>query len=189
MNSPTENKKPKEGFTIISHELYEWAMASGLSKQELNIIHAIIRQTNGWNQRKEAPISNRLFGEMTNTHHWNASKVIKKLLEKELILRRPGEKMKYGKPVYYYRLNKHLCRLQNASQENCRTVDASTAVNSTPQPAVNNTAIKETNKIYKNQNLVDKCKNFVLHYADKESSSNENQKDDPKTENCGSKEK
>ena len=190
MLKPTENQKSKEGFTIISHELYEWAMASGLCKQELNVIHAIIRQTNGWNQRKEAPMSLRFIGGVTNTHHRNVDKTVKKLLNKKIIFRRAGEKMKYGKPVFIYRLNKHLCCLQNASQKNCRTIDASTGVNSTPEPAVSYTPNKDTKHI-KNKEVKDKMEklfSYKKHQDEKTTFSNENQKPDSKTENCGTRE-
>ena len=162
MINSTKNRKSNEGFTMISHKLYEWTMASGLCKQEVNIIHAIIRQTNGWDQRKEAPMSLRFIGKMTSTHHRNVDKTVKKLLNKKIIFRRAGEKMKYGKPVFIYRLNKHLRCLQNASQENCRTTDVSTAVNNTPEPVVNNTPNKDIKHI-KNKEVRDKMEKLFSY--------------------------
>ena len=97
-------RKLNKGFTMINHELYDWAIAADLGGPELKVIHAIIRWTNGWDQREEAPMSYRFIGKMTKMHHRNVGKYIKQLLDKKIIFRRAGDEMKWGKPIYIYRL-------------------------------------------------------------------------------------
>lgn len=164
MPNPAENSKYNEGFTMIKHELYDWTIRAKLRGPEQKIIHAIIRHTNGYNQREEAPMSLRFFEELTGIHHWNAEKIINNLLKKKIIFRRAGDKMKWGKAVHIYRLNKAHCRLLNASLEDCRQPNASAGVNNTPEPAVNHTPIKDINKTYRKdiQDKIDRLRTYKL---------------------------
>ncbi|MFA5248187.1 MAG: replication protein [Patescibacteria group bacterium] len=145
MFNTNKNTKSGEGFTMISHKLYSWLMEADLGKPKLKIILAITRQTIGYHY-EEAPMSFRFIGKMTNIHHRNIEKYIKELLDKEIIFQRTGDKMKWGKKIFIYRLNKNIWRSPYASQENCRMTDASTGVNFTPKTGVNTTPIKDTKK-------------------------------------------
>ncbi|MDD4901182.1 MAG: replication protein [Patescibacteria group bacterium] len=164
MDIPAKNSNFDGGFTMIERELYDWTIAAKLGGPELKIVHAIIRQTNGYNRRPEAPMSFRFIAKMTGIDHRNVEKKIKKLLAKKIILRRVGDKMKWGKSVYIYRINKMTCRLPNASKEHCRVADDSAVVKNTPAAVVNETPIKEIKKIYKPeiQAIMDKLKNYKL---------------------------
>ncbi len=124
----------KKGFTRIEHPLYNWLISAKLGGPELKIVHAIIRRTNGYG-RSEALIALRLFEKMTGIGRRNVWTYLKKLLNKRVILRKRGPKTKYGKPVYYYSINKELCHLEYVR----------TGIDDTLEPAVNDTSNKETN--------------------------------------------
>jgi hypothetical protein len=182
-----EKLNTKSISIMIERELYDWIMQTkNLNKLGMRIFHAIVRQTNGY-YCKTALMSYKYFEVLTGINHSDIDVTLKNLLDKEIIFRYRGPEDKFGKPAYYYSINKKRCRLPNNSTEN----NTSPNIKLTPIPAVEPTPIKDSNTIYKKeaQTLVDKCKNFKLHYAEEKSSSNENKKDDSKTENCGSKKK
>jgi phage replication protein O, N-terminal domain len=156
-----ENTKSNKGFTMINNNFYERILATKIGGPKLKIVLAIVRQTEGYHL-DEAPMSSRFIEKMTNIDHRNVERYIKQLLEKKIIFQRTGEKMKWGKKVYIYWLNKNLCRPLYGSEEDCRTEDGSTAVNNTAETAVNDTPNKDINIIYKKeiQEKMDKLKNY-----------------------------
>ena len=135
---PKGNPQLEDGYTKISNLLLEDIMRAKISKEELLIALAIVRKTYGWN-KKEAPISTYHFSDLTGLNRRNAIRGIKKLLDKDLIKRKKGKKLKYGKPVYNYRLEK----------KNWCQWDARASVNRTLEPSVNRTHIKEKKEILK----------------------------------------
>ncbi len=162
MTDSMPNSKKEEGFTMIKHNLYDWAIKAKLSGREQKIIHAIIRYTCGFKQREEAPLSYRFLGDITGMGHRNAETIIKNLLRKKIIFRRVSDIKKYGKNSFYYRLNKAICRSNNASQNDSLQINGSAGVKYTPPIAVNSTPNKEINIIYKKdiQDIMDKLKNY-----------------------------
>lgn len=144
---PKGNPQLEDGYTPIANELLESILRSNINKQELFVILAIIRQTYGW-KRKEAEISFNLFQKLTGIDRRNVARSIKSLLAKNLISRQPGTKMKYGKTVYKYVINK---------KDWCK-YDNSTGVNTTTETGVNTTLNKTRNKILnkRRRELVDK---------------------------------
>lgn len=143
---PKGNPQLEDGYTPIANELLEAVLRSDLSRQESKILFAIMRQTYGWH-RKEAPISYRLFRTITRLDLRHIQRAINALLEKEIISRRSGAKLKYGKPVYNYQISKkHCCQYGN-----------STVANRETEAVANAATIKTRNIILKQrQQLVDK---------------------------------
>ena len=116
-----ENPQLEDGHFKISNSLWEYIMASDISKEEFKVVCGIIRQTYGWH-RTEASISYSMFEVMTALDRRHIARAINSLLEKELISRNTGAKMKYGKPVYKYRLLKnHWCQYGNSTIANRAT--------------------------------------------------------------------
>lgn len=144
---PKGNPQIEDGYTKIANYLLEYIMSVNISKEELLIALAIIRKTYGWS-KKEAIISVSHFSELTGLDRRNAVRAIKGLLDKGLIFRKKDKKLKYGKPVYKYRLEKKSwCQYDNRA-----------IVNRTTEAIVNRTTIKESKKILKKgrKDLVDK---------------------------------
>jgi phage replication O-like protein O len=135
-----QNPQLEDGHFKIANDLWEFIIKSNISKDEFKVVGAIIRQTYGWN-KKEAPISFSLFEKLTNIHRRNIQRAIILLLEKGLILRQQGTKLKFGKPVYNYQLVKKNWFKDNAG---CSQCDYSAVVNATTVAVVNATTIKYT---------------------------------------------
>ncbi|MFA5248242.1 MAG: replication protein [Patescibacteria group bacterium] len=146
MENIINNINPKEGFVMVKHGLYDWLMSNKLREPRLRIILAVIRLTDGWNE-KEAIISERCIARMTKIDHRNAGKYIKELLNKKILFRRASGKIKCGKPTYFYRINGYLRHMADASKENCHPEDASAGVSDTAKIAVCDTAIKDIKEI------------------------------------------
>lgn len=144
---PKGNPQLENGFARIANELLEAILKADLGKHELLVTFALVRQTYGYS-RKMAPVSLTLFASITGLERRNVAKAINSLVERDLVGRRAGAKMKYGKPVYNYWLNK----------SNWCICNTRTGVNTTPVTGVNRTPIKERNKILKKgrKDLVDK---------------------------------
>ncbi len=178
------NKKQNKGFMLIEHNLSKWLMAADLGKLEHRIVLAVIRQTIGYH-REEAEMSFRFIGKMTKMHHWTVENQIENLVNKKILLRREGKKMKWGKKIYIYRLNNSIWRSFNASQEKHFKNNASTDAYLTPETGVNNTPNKETKKTYNKyiQPFVDKLTNYKKGNG---TNTIENQKPTSDSENCGS---
>ena len=150
---------------MIENEAYEWSIKTKeLGFPELRIFHAIIRQTNGYH-KDEAEMSLRFFEKKTGIGHRNARKNLEDMFQKNIIFRRRGPKMKFGKPVYIYSINKKHCRLSGATPEICDTADATTGVSDTAEAGVRGTPIKYTNINIKNKGLLrvmNKLKGYKL---------------------------
>ena len=174
-----------KNYFKMENGLSDWiTKTEELGKPERKIFDAVIRRTNGFD-RVEARISIRMFAEMTGIERRNVWTYIKSLLDKKIIFRRPGKKDKFGKPVYFYSINRKYRHYTHASpSEN----NASPDIKLMPMPVVDTTPIKDSNTILKKpfQDLVNRAKNYKIHRDEKIISSNENQKLDSKTENCGS---
>jgi len=139
--------KLKKGFTKFDNEILNALIGSKFRLLEIKIILAVIRQTDGY-RRNEAPISYNLFVKMTNANRWNISNATKKLVNTGILNRRPGVKMRYGKPVYNYSLNKKDCHLWHDKG----------VIHKTTEKVINKTTIKYINKNIKESRriLVDK---------------------------------
>jgi len=143
------NPQLENGYTKIANELLEGIMLCKLSREELLLTMAIIRQTYGWGKKMEA-ISISTFEKLTSLNRRNVVRGINSLLERGLIERVSGAKMKFGKPVYKYEImKKSYCQYDN-----------STIVNRTTEAIVNRTHIKEKKEIFKERKkiLVDNLK-------------------------------
>lgn len=99
-NRPQSNKN----FTMFPNEIYDNLLPSKFTLREIKVILAIIRRTYGY-QRTEAEISLRMFEKITNIDHWNIHKVIKKLIDSEIIFQTSGAEMKFRKSVHKYSIN------------------------------------------------------------------------------------
>lgn len=132
------NPQLEDGFLKLANSLLEGIMLSNLSKDELKITLAIIRQTYGYS-RKMASISTSLFQFLTGLDRRNVVRAISSLIYSEKIGRSTGAKMKYGKPVYNYWIIK---------TGYCRPTP-SAGGNTTTEARGNTTHIKERNKILK----------------------------------------
>ena len=146
-------------FFKMENGLFDWITETKeLGKPERKILDAIIRRTNGYD-RVEARISIRMFAEMTKMERRNVWTYVKSLLDKKIIFRRPGKKDKYGKPVYFYKINEKYRRYNHAStSEN----NASPDIELMPMPVMKTTTIKDINNI-KDKNLrdsINKLKNY-----------------------------
>lgn len=75
------------GYTRFPNELFDLLLAksSELSKREIVILLAIIRNTNGWN-REKSQLSCRFIANATGIDHANVSKAIKNLEREGIIL-------------------------------------------------------------------------------------------------------
>lgn len=76
-----------EKFTRFPNELFDWLLArsNDLSKREIVVILAVIRNTIGW-RREECRLSCRFIAKATNLDPANVSKAIHELEKKELLL-------------------------------------------------------------------------------------------------------
>ena len=139
INMPKQgNPQLENGYTKIANELLEGILLADLNKEELKITMAIIRQTYGWG-KKEAAISISTFELLTGIDRRHIARSLKTLLEREMISRVAGAKMKYGKPVYKYWLNKKsYCQYGN-----------STIANTATEAIANRAGIKEKKEIFK----------------------------------------
>jgi len=141
------NPQLENGYTKIANELLEGILLSDLSKDELKITIAIIRQTYGWGKKMEA-ISVSTFQVLTGIDRRHVSRTLKILLDKGMIERVAGAKMKFGKPVYKYGIIK---------KSYCQYGD-STIANTATEAIANMAHIKESKEILKERKkvLVDK---------------------------------
>lgn len=85
------NPKLENGYTRIAHELLEQFALADFSGAEFKILIAIIRQTYGF-QRKSAAISIAQISTMCDLHITTASKTLKRLMEKKVVIEKasPG---------------------------------------------------------------------------------------------------
>ena len=146
-------------FFKMENGLFDWITETKeLGKPERKILDAIIRRTNGYD-RVEARISIRMFAEMTKMERRNVWTYVKSLLDKKIIFRRSGKIDKYGKPVYFYKINEKYRRYNHASTSKN---NASPDIELMPIPAVETTPIKDNNTILKKpiQDIVNKLKNY-----------------------------
>jgi len=144
MMETNKSLQPNKKFTKFYNEILNNIIASKFGSLELRVILAIVRQTYGYH-RKEAEISLRMFEKMIKTNHWNIQKVIKKLVDSEIIFQTEGAKMKYGKPVYKYSIN----------EESYHRWNTRAGVMSATETGVKNTPIK-----YKKKNLKESIKSL-----------------------------
>ena len=115
---PKDNPQLEDGYVKIANTLLEGILLSDLNKHELKITLAIIRQTYGWNKKVEA-ISISTFERLTGIDRRHIARSLKTLLDREMIGRAAGAKMKYGKPVYKYWINKKsYCKYGNSTIAN-----------------------------------------------------------------------
>ncbi len=143
-NQPIQ--KMTENYTQTENQLLNWlAHTNQLSKPQRKIFDLLLRRTNGYH-RNEALMSFRFIERMTGIDHRNVGKPLKDMLYKDIISRRAGPKLKYGKPVYIYRINK----------EYCRRPDVSTDIDGITETDVREMSIKEINILKEMRNdLVD----------------------------------
>ena len=133
--------KIEENYTQIENELYNWSIHTNrLGKPQKKIFDLIVRQTNGFH-RLEAPMSFRFIEKKTGINHRNVGKELEDMIYKDIIKRHSGPKMKYGKPVYIYRINKKYCRRP----------DDSTDIYGITEADVPEMSIKETNILKKSK--------------------------------------
>ena len=110
-NQPTQ--KIEKNYTKIENDLLNWSVRTNImSKPERKIFDLVIRQTNGFH-KEEAEMSTRFIAVKTGIHHRNVKKYIDRLIRREIISMGFGPKMKYGKPVHKYKINKEYCYLPN----------------------------------------------------------------------------
>lgn len=115
------NPQLENGYTKIANELLEGILLSDLTKDEMKITFAIIRQTYGYS-RKIATISISLFQKLTGLDRRNVVRAINAMTYSEKIGRSTGAKMKYGKPVYnYWIIKQSYCRITPRARGNMTT--------------------------------------------------------------------
>ena len=141
------NPQLENGYTPIANELLEGILLAGLGSAEIKVMLVIFRQTYGWS-RKEAEISTSFFERFTGLGRRHVVRAVKILLDRGLITRSHGTKMKYGQPVYKYVVNKTAC-----CQKDTRTI-----TKRTPEPITKRTPNKTKKAILNNKRvkLVDK---------------------------------
>jgi phage replication O-like protein O len=90
------NLKPGEGnFTRIRTSIWEALSKVNLSPYESRLVDVVVRKTFGWNKVR-AWISLSQFEQMSGIQRWNVQKVLKRLIEKRIIIRTEhGQRMVY----------------------------------------------------------------------------------------------
>lgn len=75
------------GYTKFPNDLFDWLLAKTpeLSKREIVVLLAVIRNTIGWN-RSESLMSCRFISKATGLDHGNVSKAVHQLEESGLLL-------------------------------------------------------------------------------------------------------
>ncbi len=85
------NPQLEDGFTRVADELLEALIRAPLSGRELRVVLAVIRLTYGY-QRKEAVISLGRLSELTGMGKGELSRVVRSLVAKGIVYRKPGAK-------------------------------------------------------------------------------------------------
>ena len=80
------NPQCENGHTDIAHELLEAIIKTPLSDYESRVFWSIIRKTYGWKKKMDW-ISNSQISEMTSILKPHVSRVLKKLVNKNMIIR------------------------------------------------------------------------------------------------------
>ncbi len=81
--------QPEQGFTRIANELLDALIAADMTKRQLRVALAIVRQTYGYN-RKEDDISGSRLAELTGLRRQHCNAALLELAALQVITRRTG---------------------------------------------------------------------------------------------------
>ena len=89
----------EDGYTRIANELLEALCHADFTAREFRVVHFVIRQTYGWNDKAKRMASTFIAGG-TGLHESDCSKVLNELIRRKVVIRHGGSRS----PVS---LNKH----------------------------------------------------------------------------------
>ena len=98
-----EEKERKDSYTKLFNPILEALCKSDLNASELKIVFFVIRCTYGWNKKKFA-MSKSFIAEGTNIDRRNVGKIMKGLVDKNVLIDYGIEK---DSRIKVYGLNKH----------------------------------------------------------------------------------
>ncbi|MFA5248000.1 MAG: replication protein [Patescibacteria group bacterium] len=169
MENETKNSNDKERFLKLRYGLYDWFMSNRFREPKSKVFFAIVRLTDGWN-KSEAIINERQLAKITKINSRNVGRYLKYMLNKRILFRRDSGKKKYGKTMYFYKINSHIRHPKDGSEENHHSEDGNTAIPLTAKTAISEMAIKDIKEIKNKavQESMDKLKNYKKGYLDEQ---------------------
>ena len=99
--APREKRGPQveDGYTRIANDLLDALCQADFTSREFKVVHFVIRQTYGWNDKAKRMASTFIAGG-TGLHESDCSKVLNELIRRKVVIRHGGSRS----PIS---LNKH----------------------------------------------------------------------------------